>query len=140
MVRIGFFGRFLLAVLLIGLLAAGGVSLYRMGWVSGYSTGTLAGAAGAAGAEGASPVAPVAPYGYGFPLFFHPFGFFPMLVGFLFLFFLFGGLFRLWGWRHWSSGHWEHGHVPPWAQEWKEHHKEGSGSSAENPQPPSTTG
>jgi hypothetical protein len=122
MYRTGFFWRFLLGLLLIGLLAAGGTALFRAGWAQGYQVAAIS---AASGAEGSVPAPLYYPYmGYGYRPFFGPFGLFG-LVGMLFLFFiLFGGLFRMWGWRrHAMHGKWEEGHMPPWAREWKERHE-----------------
>jgi hypothetical protein len=48
------------------------------------------------------------------------------------VFFLIGGLFRGFAWRHWAGysgqaghtghGDWGQGPVPPWAKEWQERH------------------
>jgi hypothetical protein len=104
MYRTGLFWRFILALLLVGLLAAGGVALFRAGWAQGYQAGALSVAPGS-GVGGTTPGVPFYPYlPYGFYPFFPPFGIFAWIGGFFLLFFLFGGLFRLWGWRHWAGG------------------------------------
>ncbi len=98
--------RFLLTLLFIGLLVAGGVALYQFAFAQGYQAGALA--AGPTGDHGtlAQPVYPgYAPFWpvFGFPFFFPPFGLF---LGFGFIFFLFfivGGLFRFGGRRHWRD-------------------------------------
>ncbi len=118
MFRFGFLLRFLLTLLIIGGLVAGGVALYRLGWAQGYQASVLM--SGKAGAP-AQPVLP-APY-YGYPIMpYYGWGFgvpfFPLIgIGF-FLFFLFiiGGLFRFGMYRRWAqAGHgpWE-GHGGPW--------------------------
>jgi hypothetical protein len=124
--RRGFFIRFILALVLIAVLALGGMALFRGGWSQGYQAGVIA----ASSAEGeALPVPPYYgglaryPYtpGFGFPLLacFLGIGFF-MLV-----FFLFGAIFRPWGWAgHYHRG-WRYGRKrPPWARGWEEHHQE----------------
>ncbi len=97
----GVFFRIFVALLLLGVLTAGGVALYRAGWAQGYQAGALA---AHSGGSGATPQVPYYGYpplgfypGFGFPFFF-PFG--PLLgFGFFLLFFfLIGGLFRF-GWR-----------------------------------------
>jgi len=55
MFRFGFFWRLLLALLLVGVLAAGGMALFRAGWAQGYQTGALS------AAPSGSEVAPRAP-------------------------------------------------------------------------------
>jgi hypothetical protein len=120
MERTGFGWRLLLALVLTGVLAAVGYSVYQAGFSQGFIIGGAAG-----GTEGAPALGPAYPYyGWGFRPFFFPF-FGPWLcfVG-LGLFFLFGGFFRFWGWRggyhhhpHGEHGYHRHGPVPPWARE-----------------------
>jgi hypothetical protein len=144
MFRIGFFWRLLLAVLLIGLLAVGGMALFRAGWAQGYQVAVLSPASGEAGV----PRLPVyAPYpGYGFMPFFPPFGLFVCFGGFLLLFLLFGSMFA--GRRHWAGGPWHggarygdwgHGPMPPWVKECKERYEEQSKGSEEAASPQSAT-
>ncbi len=134
MFRGGFLLRILLALLLVGLLAAGGVALYRLGWAQGYQAGALATASSTTG-QGNTPnqVVPPAPYYFYGPWFYGRgfygpgFGFFPFfpLFGlgfFLIVFFLVGGLFRMWSFRRWyggpGSGYWRHeGEQPAEKQE-----------------------
>ena len=125
MFRTGLLWRLILALLLVGVLAAGGMALFRAGWAQGYQTGALS---AAPSERGVAPVAPpYYPYpGYGFYPFFAPFGLFPLIGLFFLLFFLFGGLFRFGGWRRWHEhsgyGDWGDRPVPPWAKEWHERH------------------
>jgi hypothetical protein len=94
--------RFLLTLLLIGLVVAGGVALYQFAFGQGYQAALASGS----GAVSAQPPYPgYAPYwfGWGFPFFFPPFGIF-LGIGFIFfLFFIVGGLFRFGGRRHWRD-------------------------------------
>ncbi len=138
MFRTGFLWRFLLALILLGLLTAGGMALYRLGFAQGYQTAALA--ANSAGNPAVTPNLPgLYPYPYFWPAYgFH--GFFPFgpLLGigfFLLVFFLIGGLFRGFAWRHFAGrhyvghpgyggwgrgpeGHWEwHTHQKPQAEE-----------------------
>ncbi len=122
-----FRGRFLysavVTIVLLGLLAAAGFGLVRLGWSQGYTAGLLA-----EGAELAQPY--YGPY-FGGPRFFG--GFFSLLFGFgLFFFFgmfilrmlFFGRHMRAWKraggpspekWReHW--GKWGHGPHGPWQE------------------------
>lgn len=124
--RRGFFIRFILALVLIAVLALGSIALFRGGWSQGYQAGVIA----ASSAEGeALPVPPYYgdlaryPYlpGFGFPFLACFLG-----IGFFFLvFLLIGGIFRPWGWAgHYRRG-WGYGHKrPPWARKWEEHQKE----------------
>ena len=127
MFRTGFLWRFLLALLLFGLLAAGGTALYRAGFAQGYQAAALA--AGSAGNTATSTLPGIYPYPYFWPAYgFH--GFFPFgpLLGigfFLLVLFLIGGLFRGFGGRHFAGhpgyGGWNHGPEGHW--EWHEHQK-----------------
>ncbi len=134
--RFGFLFRFLLALLIIGGLLAGGVAIYRLGWAQGYQTSVLL--SGKTGAPG-QPAFPAVPY-YGYPMMPYYYGphfgfpFFPLIgIGF-FLFFLFiiGGLFRFGmhhRWSHAGQGPWE-GHGGPWGWHDKEPGK-GQGEKGE---------
>lgn len=144
MFRHGFVWRLLLSLLLVGVLAVGGVALYRAGFAQGYQAAALA--AGATG-HTVTPIAPfygVSPWGYGpgwgFPFFF-PFA--PLLgIGFfLLVLFLIGGIFR--GGRRFAGpyghgpGYWGYGGPGPrWGHEGQEQPKpqpekgEGPGNAA----------
>ena len=124
MFRYGFFWRFLLTLFVIGVIVAGGMGLYRAGWAQGYQAAALT--ANPNGSGGATPILPYGgyfPYRFwpGFGPFFAPFGLFFGLGFFLLVFFLFGGIFRLWGWRRWGGyygpGGWGPGPVPPRGRE-----------------------
>ncbi len=94
--------RFIMTLVLIGLLVAGGVALYQFAYGQGYQAAL---AAGTSGATAQVPYAGYAPYwfGWGFPFFFPPFGIF-LGIGFFFLFFfLIGGLFRMGSRRYWRN-------------------------------------
>ncbi len=106
------FVRFLAAVLLIGVLVAAGVWIYRAGFDQGMIQAALL---SRENAPQAVPSLPYYPWGYGGPYF----GFFPgfrlfgiILFGLFFLF-IFRWLFRPWAWG--SHGHW-HGHPHPWGE------------------------
>ncbi len=94
--------RFFLTLLLIGLLVAGGVALYQLGYGQGYQSAL---ASGTTGSTAQPPYPGYAPYGFGwvFPFFFPPFGIF-LGIGFFFLvFFIIGGLFRFGSRRYWRD-------------------------------------
>ncbi len=105
MFRYGFLWRFLLTLLVVGFLVAGGFGLYRLGWAQGYQAGAVVSQGNSSGQPPQLPYYGYPPYayGFGFPYFFFPFG--PLLgIGFFLLFFfLIGGLFRLGGWRRWRG-------------------------------------
>lgn len=63
-----------IAILLIGLLFAGGYAIHRAGWMQGYAMGLVA-----QGGQDAAPYA-FGPWGYGYPG--HFFGHSPSLLGF----------------------------------------------------------
>jgi hypothetical protein len=137
--RSWFVWRVVAAVVLIGVLVAGGFAVHRLGWSQGYAAAELA----AQGEE--VPTPPLAPPGW------RPVGFgrgglmlMTLLLGFLF-FALVGKLLRVlaWGamagpamgwhhvggsWRH--PGHCMHGHVPPWYRPWYGQPDEGSEDAA----------
>ena len=100
------FWRFLLSLLLIGILVAGGVAFYQFAFAQGYQAGALASGTSIGNGSPAQPVYPgYAPYwlGWGFPFFFPPFGIF-LGIGFIFfLFFIVGGMFRFGGRHHWRD-------------------------------------
>lgn len=134
--------RILFTLILIGLLAAGGVLLYRAGYAQGYQAAALV----AQSANGAAPQAPqLAPYGYLYPPYlwpgygFHFFSPFPILfgIGFILLFFfLVGGIFRAFAWRRWAGhpgmGGWGH-HAERFA-EWEAWRKQREGEKTEKPE------
>ena len=129
----------LAALIVVGLLIAGGTAIHRSGWTQGYVMGRLA-----AGDEGGAAV----PYAYGYPG--RHFGFAPALcglgplltVGLLLLALVAAGrFFRFRAWkkaagpegerwaRHWAR-HWHHGPTPPWC--WgREEPAEGTDEGAE---------
>lgn len=135
--RGSFFLRGLGVLILVGILAAGGVLLYQTGQAQGYQMGA---AAASAAASGEAPgTAPLAPYGPGYWPYYArpPFGFFPFfpfgaLCGSILL--VLFGLFALrliFRPRHWfdpgkGPGDWgEHPHEwgfhpwgpPPWMKD-----------------------
>lgn len=128
-------GRFVVALLaaliIIGLLAAGGLALHRIGWLQGYRVGQLT-----AGGDGVAPLR-YAAYGFGFS------GLLITVVFLLLLFFVIGRLFRFWLWRsvagpwgmrggpwkmpggpkgeYWfRHRHWHHGPMHPQYWGWQE--------------------
>lgn len=139
MFRFGIVSRIILALLLIGLLAAGGYWVYRVGWAQGYQAAAIS-AAQAAGSA-ASPAAPNAaapygaapwaygPWGYRHHMWGPGFGFFPLFgIGFFILFMLLiGGLFRGMAYRRWG------GPPPPgpWSHYWRQEHEHEHGSAPE---------
>ena len=96
--RGSFFVRFVVFLLVIGILVGGGALLYRAGFTQGYVQGAATGAAGTTQAAPGLPNQPV-PYYPGFwPWWGYPhFGFFPFagILGFFLFIFLFFGLMRL---------------------------------------------
>jgi hypothetical protein len=136
MYRKGFFIRFVLALLLLAVLFAGGVFLYRTGWAQGYQA---AGLIASSEDVDAGVLVPQfrgfarGPYmlGFGFPFFGLCLG-----IGFIFLvMFLMGAIFRPWGRKRWGGhphyGPWKHGSMPPWAKEWEEYQRKWSQSEDE---------
>lgn len=134
MFRGNFFFRAIAALILVGLLAAGGYFIFQAGQAQGYAMGVAASAASAAPGGSSSGVAPsvpvqpgVAPYmypGYYYPGFYRPHFFFPfwgpfgLLIPLLF-FFLIIGLFRAIFWRRghgYGPGYYGHGH---WHGDWQ---------------------
>ncbi len=120
----------LVAVLLVGALAAVGGLAYRAGMAQGLAQeGKIEFVAPPAGAPGFYPHHAVP--------FFHPFGFFACLGPLFFIFLAFGFMrmlfFRPWGWRHGMMHHgpWGQHGAPPMFDEW---HKRAHGESA----PPKT--
>lgn len=123
MYRNGFFARLIGAMLLIGLIAAGGYAAYRAGILQGTAQAPAVAQALLEAAESGQLIAPgVRPgVGYGYP---YPFGFFSLggICLSVFFVFLFFGLLRMvfcpWrpGRRDWGS-RWKDG-VPPMFAEW----------------------
>ena len=138
-------GALVFVGLLAGLLAVGGMAVYRTGWSQGYMTGQVA----VEGDEGEIvPTAPPhAPYGFGYPE--RHYGFRPFFFGaglvkvglFFLLLIVIGKAFRwmAWGgmmaggpwrmgphhrgkWGRHDHGHYgpppHHGPVPPWCWDW----------------------
>lgn len=112
--------RFIAALLLVGLLAVVGVSIYNAGVSAGIATDV-----GNAIASGA-PI----PAGYYYGPYvgqpWHSFGFGGFLLGLLFLFFFFGLLRAVFGWGRWNGHHGDGGH-PRWRSRrdyFEEMHKE----------------
>ncbi len=139
MFRFGFLGRIVVALLLIGLLVGGGVTLYRAGFAQGYQTGALSVQAGGNPATPQTPFSGgVPPYyyyywpHYGFPGFFPPFGLFFGIGLFLLFLFLIGGLFRGFGWRG-RHGYYGYGPGPGWGPH---PHDRGPGETPEEGNPP----
>ena len=129
MYRRGIVARIFLAVILVAVLVAGGIFVYRSGWAQGYQAATLL-----SGSESAE-VLPIVPqfrgqlYGPYMPGFGFPFFGLCLSIGFIFLvLFLIGGIFKPWGRRRWAGyphhGKWSYGPVPPWARDWEEHQRQ----------------
>jgi len=123
--------RLIGALLLIGLLIAGGAMAYRAGVVQGIAQAPEVATAISNAAESGQGL-PIPAYGYGYPYYgFRPhFGFFPFggIFGFILFIFLFFGLMRLLFFRRWAWGYGHmhrHGHwkgygpwgPPPWVRE-----------------------
>ena len=125
MFRNGLVFRFIGVLLLIGLIAAGGVMAYQAGVVQGVAQAPTVATAIAQSAENGQG-APVPPlmygqgYGYGYyPMYGHHFGFFPFGVcGSILLVFFFFGLLRMLFFRPWHSGWGGHRHGP-WGKHWE---------------------
>lgn len=101
--------RLVLALLILGGLAAAGYSLFQAGQTQGYALGL---AASGEGIQSAAPFAPYYPGHFYRPhFFFFPFGF--LFWGFLIFLFL-GLVFRR---RHWNGTGWHHGYPPPWVKD-----------------------
>ncbi len=126
--------RFLLALLVIGVLIAGGTALYRTGMAQGYQLGALAANSANKGAAPQLPYNGYMPFypgypGFGFP-FFHPFGIFLGIGFFLLILFLIGGAFRMAMWRRWGGpqafgqGRCGYPAEPPWHRAWHEQRSE----------------
>jgi hypothetical protein len=114
---------------LLALLAWAGVMIYHAGQVSGAAMNLAPSANGQP-----APGVPGPYYFYRGPWHFFPFApfglFFLCAVPFLF-FFVIGGLFRPWGWRHF---HHMYGHGPYGPYPW--HEEKPSGETGQPAQPP----
>jgi hypothetical protein len=125
-----FIFRLVLALVLIGGLAAAGYMLFQAGQAQGYALGISA-----AGKE-IQPAAPMMPYFPGYyyrpHFFFFPFG---PLLGLLFwgflIFFIAGRVFRH---RHWQGAGPHHGYPPPWMRD-----QQAAPGQAGTPEPPKET-
>jgi hypothetical protein len=108
--------RLILALVLIGGLAAAGYMLFQSGQAQGYAMGLAASGKEVSPAVPAMPMMPYYPgYFYRPHFFFFPFG--PLLGllfwGFLF-FFIVGRVFRR---GHWHGAGPHHGYPPPWMRD-----------------------
>ncbi|HLE14552.1 MAG TPA: hypothetical protein VI776_07375 [Anaerolineales bacterium] len=138
--RGSFFIRFLLVLVLLGVLAAGGYLIFQAGQAQGYALGQAA--------AGDPPGAQALPYPGYFPymmpyrgFFFPPFFGLLCVGGLLFVFFLAaGGLFRPHHWRHtphdpyhehWHG--WHEGKHPGESPQAKEGQSPEAGTRPENP-------
>jgi uncharacterized membrane protein len=127
MSRNGLVFRIIGALLLIGLMAAGGYIVYKAGVTQGVSQAPAVATAIAQAAENGQG-APVPPmmygreYGYGYyPMYGHHFGFFPFgaICGSILFLFLFLGLMRMIFFRGmWHRG-WEGHKHGPWDKDWE---------------------
>jgi hypothetical protein len=128
MFRNGLVFRIIGALLLIGLVAAGGFMAYNAGIAQGVSQAPVVATAISKAAENGQ-VAPVPPmfgreygYGYGYPMMYgHHFGFFPFgaICGSILFLFLFLGLIRMIFFRSmWHRG-WEGHKHGPWGRHWE---------------------
>lgn len=141
MFRNGFIFRLIGALLLVGLVTAGGFMAYKAGVAQGIAQAPEVADAIQQSVENGQPVAPMyGPYGYGHPYgygfsyrhHFNPFAGICFSIIFLFFFFgflkmiFFRGMRHGWGNRHGQGpwGKWEGG-VPPMFDEWhKRAHEE----------------
>ena len=102
--------RLLAAMLLVGLLIAGGFFIYQSGQAQGYALGTAAANSGTTAPNPVVPYYPMTPWGW--PGYYGPhfFMFAPFFLcgAVFFFFFLVGGLFRFG--HHGRHGDWEHAH------------------------------
>lgn len=127
MFRNGLVFRIFGALLLIGLIAAGGFMAYKGGVAQGISQAPAVATAISQAAENgqAAPVSPMM-YGYGYGPGYqmygrHHFGFFPFgaICGSIFFLFLFLGLMRMIFFRGmWRRGWEDHKHAP-WGKDWE---------------------
>lgn len=129
-----FIFRFFAALILVGLLAVVGVSLYNAGVSAGIASDVgNAIASGAPLPAGYYYPGPYVghPWGYGFG----GFGFFGLIFGIFFLFLIFGLIRAAFGWGRWGGRHdgyskWggHHGGPREYLDEWhRERHAESSG-------------
>jgi hypothetical protein len=146
-----FFIRLIGFLILVGLLVAGGILIYRFGQAQGYAMGQVA-ASMAEGSPSNTPAVPYAPfpsgaYPYYRPYFgFHPIGGFLELLFFGFLFFFALRLLfrpRFWGYPGMHSGnnpwhsHLHHWDGPPWM---KDQPSSEAGDPNSQPSAPSSSG
>jgi hypothetical protein len=152
MFRNGLIFRVIGVLLLIGLMSAGGYMAYHAGIAQGVTQAPEVATAIAQAAQNGQG-APVPPmyghgyeYGYGYPMYHHPFGFFPFgaICGSIFFLFLFFGLLKMiffrgmmhrgWdGHKHGPWGrHWEGG-VPPMFNDWHKRAHEAPAGGGEKP-------
>ena len=131
--------RFVLVVILIAVLVAGGALLYRSGWAQGFQAGSVL-----QESEGAEMLPMVPQFGrqlYGpfYPGFGFPFFGLCLSIGFIFLImFLIGGIFKPWGRRRWAGHHYGRwGYGKNWEEVHRKWHEqelgESEGSSGDQP-------
>jgi hypothetical protein len=147
MFRNGLVFRIIGALLLIGLVAAGGFMAYNAGIAQGVSQAPVVATAISKAVENGQ-VAPVPPmygreygYGYGYPMYGHHFGFFPIgaICGSILFLFLFLGLIRMIFFRGMMHRGWEGHKHGPWGRHWEngvppmfdEFHKRAHGEKTE---------
>lgn len=128
MFRNGLVFRVIGALLLIGLLAAGGFMAFRAGEVQGIAQAPAVATAISQAAENGQGVPPMmygygSPYGYGYGMhgYGHHFGFFPFgaICGSIFFLFFFFGLMKMIFFRRMRHGWGHHGHHGPWGKDWE---------------------
>ena len=121
-----FLWRAVAALIFVGLLIAGGVAIYYLGWSQGYGTGPLP-----AEGETVAPL-PYLPHRFGYVG--HPVGFAPFLCGagffkiglLILMFCIIGKIFRFFAWGM-VGGPWMMGgpRSRRWARHWHRHHPHG---------------
>ena len=117
------------ALVIIGLLMAGGQALQQNAWTQGYLIGRLT----ATSADGAAAAAPLMPYGYGYPSRGPGFGGFLFLLlgaGAIFFFFTRAARWRAWAMQAEAAGEGFQG--PPWMHQRMRHscHEKQAGEQA----------
>ncbi|MFL7891974.1 MAG: hypothetical protein ACK2UM_12840 [Anaerolineales bacterium] len=128
MYRVGIFIRVLLAILLVAVIVAGGVAIYRAGWAQGFRVSTIT--AGGEEIDSGMLVPGFGGYMYGphYPGFGFPFFGVCLGIGFIFLImFLVRGLLRPWGAGYPHYGKWRYGPMPPWVKDWEEFRQKKAG-------------